>query len=107
MQEPRVQLSAFFPESLAIISISKDRFPDRERLVINLAQASHTAPCPMCGTVSDQLHSSRTKSAQDLPIMNCSVLIKLQTRRFFALILAANKTFLLKGRNHSSATMIA
>ena len=83
MQEPRMQLSAFYPENLTISSISKDRFQDRERLVIGLAQASHTGPCPKCGTVSDQLHSTRTKSAQDLPIINCSVMIKLQTRRFF------------------------
>ena len=82
MQEPRMALSAFFPDNLTIIGITKDCFLERERLVIHLALSSDTATCPKCCTVSDQLHSTRIKTAQDLPLMNYSVKIKLQTRRF-------------------------
>jgi transposase len=83
MQEPRMALSAFFPDNLTIIGITKDCFLERERLVIHLALSSDTAICPKCCTVSVQLHSTRIKTAQDLPLMNYGVKIKLQTRRFF------------------------
>jgi hypothetical protein len=54
-----------------------------DRLDLFATTAAATAECPICGRVSERVHSSYTRTVSDLPWHGRPVILRLRIRRFF------------------------
>ena len=55
----------------------------RQRLRLELITTACSANCPLCGQLSDRIHSRYQRILADLPWSEVAVRIELQTRKFF------------------------
>ena len=55
----------------------------RQRLRLELTTTACCANCPLCGQLSDRIHSRYQRILADLPWSEVVVRIELQTRKFF------------------------
>jgi hypothetical protein len=62
-----------------------NHLPLRQRRGIGLARRAGggSAPCPVCGSRSERVHSRYTRTASDLPWRGIAVTLKVRARKFF------------------------
>jgi transposase len=54
-----------------------------DRIVVAITAAAATCQCPLCGVISDRIHSRYERKLTDLPVAGRCTLLILQARRFF------------------------
>src|SRR5690348_10035203 len=69
--------------SLAVCGLTVERVETAAgELLIQARPISKTATCPICGNLSDRIHSHYQRSLADLPSQGRAVSIRLSARRF-------------------------
>lgn len=67
------------PEGLRITYLSANG----AGLVLHVEPEAGSAPCPVCGSRSERVHSRYTRTASDLPWRGIAVTLKVRARKFF------------------------
>lgn len=67
------------PKELELIALA----PDARGITIHMRAKRRSVPCPDCGELSERVHSRYTRTLADLPWHGTTVLLRVQTRRFF------------------------
>lgn len=75
-------ITATLPAALgvAVVAISA---AGNDTICVALASERETAPCPVCGTVAQRIHSRYQRTLADLPWQGLAVQLCLETRRWF------------------------
>lgn len=73
------QISSLVPSGLVFDGASDSL----DSLILIVRSESATAECPLCGTVSRQIHSRYVRHIADLPSAGREVHLRLITRRFY------------------------
>lgn len=72
-------LSTFYPQEFLIAECKVDT----EHIQLEIFSIQAFSSCPICGKVSNSVHSYYSRKLIDLPIINSSVYINLLCRKFF------------------------
>ena len=76
-----LSLDILFPHLHDFCLLSYRR--ETTRLVLTCERVTPSAPCPLCGTPAQRIHSRYERTVWDLSVQNVQVLLHLHVRKFY------------------------
>ena len=74
-----LNLDKFYPKDIEFTGITHSE----EEITLTLKSTTHEQPCPICGTISHNYHSTYKRKIHDLPILGKTVYLNITAYRYY------------------------